>query len=254
MTLTDGAYRETAAPGSAMETVVMLLDEIAFDSMDGKEAAAVVLATNAGGSGTFIDLALALRESGSWVNVASAYLGDRVKVNSVSIRNGMVYVDMLGHRVDDPMCCPTHHQERRYTLQEDRLVLNHVATIDAEEPAENSPIVGVKWELIEIQWMNDTRDVPEDPSKYTLELKPNRGVSIRADCNTAFGSYTLNGGQLTIDIVGTTLAACPPGSLHDTYLQSLGQVYGFVLKDTFLYLSMRMDSGILKLKKGPPDP
>jgi heat shock protein HslJ len=254
ITLTRGQYREPAAPGSASETVVMLLDTIAFGRIDEQNAAAVILTTNAGGSGTFFDLALFLQESGSWVNVASAYLGDRVKINSVSIRNRGVLVDMVGHREDDPMCCPTQQEERKYTLQADRLVLSQTATTAAADDApSHSPIVGVKWNLIEIQWMDDTRDQVDDPLKYTLELKPDGVVSIRADCNSGFGSYTLEGGALTIDIAGTTMAACPPGSLHDTYLRSLGQVYGFVLEGEFLYLSMRMDSGILKFAKGQPE-
>jgi len=253
ITLTDGAYREAAAPGSASETVVVLLDEIAFGRIKEQNAAAVILTTNAGGSGTFFDLALVLQESDGWTHVASANLGDRVQINSVSIRNGSVFLDMVGHRKDDPMCCPTQHEEREYTMQANRLELNPSAATRPDEADARSPIVGVKWELIEIQWMNDTRDVVDDPAKYTLELKTDGAVSIRADCNSGFGSYTLDGSRLIIDIAGTTLAACPPGSLHDTYLRSLGQVYGFVLEDTFLYLSMRMDSGIMKLAKGQPD-
>ncbi|MBW2259389.1 MAG: META domain-containing protein [Deltaproteobacteria bacterium] len=254
VTLTNGQYREPAAPGSASETVVMLLDTIAFGRIDEQNAAALILTTNAGGSGTFFDLVLVLQEADSWTNVASASLGDRVKINSVSIRDGSVFVDMVGHREDDPMCCPTQQEERKYALQADRLVLSPAATpAAAGDAGAHSPIVDVKWNLIEIQWMNDTRDLVDDTLKYTLELKPDGAVSIRADCNSGFGTYTLEGGALTIDIAGTTMAACPPGSLYDTYLRSLGQIYGFVLEGEFLYLSMRMDSGIMKFAKGQPE-
>src|SRR5690242_5804291 len=51
--LENGEYREPVAPGSATETVVQLTKYVAYGELDGQPAAAVVLVTNPGGSGTF---------------------------------------------------------------------------------------------------------------------------------------------------------------------------------------------------------
>jgi hypothetical protein len=120
--LTGGEYREQAAPGSATETVIMLTDQIAVGELDGQPAAAVILVTDPGGSGTFYDLAVVVGRDGQLTNIATTLLGDRVQINSLSIENGQIVVDMVTHAQDDPMCCPTKHVVQTYELQGDELV------------------------------------------------------------------------------------------------------------------------------------
>ncbi len=120
--LADGEYREQAAPGSATETVVTLTDQIAVGELNGQPAAAVILLTDPGGSGTFYDLAVVVEREGELVNVATAALGDRVQIGSLSIENGQIIVEMVTHGQDDPMCCPTKQVVQTYDLQGDQLV------------------------------------------------------------------------------------------------------------------------------------
>lgn len=53
-----------------------------------------------------------------------------------------------------------------------------------------------------------------------------------------------------------TLAMCGPGSLSDRYLRALDAVYACRLRDGYLYLSLRTDTGIMKfrpaVKSGQP--
>jgi heat shock protein HslJ len=122
--LKDGEYRESAAPGSASETVVRLTGSVATGDLNGDGApdAAVVLATSTGGSGVFMDLAAVIMQDGRPVNVAIAPLGDRVKINSLTIQDGQIVVDMVTHGPNDPMCCPTQQVVETYELQGDELV------------------------------------------------------------------------------------------------------------------------------------
>jgi heat shock protein HslJ len=120
--LAGGEYREQAAPGSATETVVMLTDQVAVGELNGQPAAAVILVTDPGGSGTFYDLAIVIEQDGQLVNVATTSLGDRVQINSLSIEDGQVVVDMVTHGQDDPMCCPTKQVSQTYALEGDQLV------------------------------------------------------------------------------------------------------------------------------------
>jgi hypothetical protein len=120
--LTDGEYREQAAPGSATETIVMLTDHIARGQLNGQEAAAVILVTDPGGSGTFYDLAVVVEQDGQPVNVATTLLGDRAQINALSFENNEIVVDMVTQGKDDPMCCPTKQVLETYELQGDQLV------------------------------------------------------------------------------------------------------------------------------------
>ncbi|HUW09768.1 MAG TPA: hypothetical protein VM537_08560, partial [Anaerolineae bacterium] len=120
--LTGGEYREAAAPGSATQTVVMLTDRMAFGQLgEGKEAAAVILVTDPGGSGTFYNLA-AVEQDGALANVAATFLGDRVKISSLAIEDGEIVIDMVTQGPDDPFCCPTQQVVQKYALQGDQLV------------------------------------------------------------------------------------------------------------------------------------
>ncbi|MCP4196097.1 MAG: META domain-containing protein [Proteobacteria bacterium] len=121
-TLVDGQYSEQAAPGSATKTVVSLTEHIAIGTLDGEPAAAVVLVTDPGGSGTFYDLAVVTNPNGHPTNVASTHLGDRVKINSIDIVEDQIVIDMVKQGPDDPMCCPTQQVVQTYELQGDQLV------------------------------------------------------------------------------------------------------------------------------------
>jgi heat shock protein HslJ len=122
--LENGEYREPTAPGLDEETVVTLTDSVATGDLNGDGApdAAVVVATNSGGSGVFIDLAAVVVEDGQPVNVAITPLGDRVKINSLTIEDGKIVVEMVTQGPDDPMCCPTQQVVETYVLEGNELV------------------------------------------------------------------------------------------------------------------------------------
>jgi hypothetical protein len=120
--LSNGEYREQAAPGSATETVVLLSPYIAYGELTGEPAAAAIMITDPGGSGTFYDLALVIERDGQLIHVATAALGDRVQINSLAIDSGQIVVDMIMHGPEDPMCCPTQHVVQAYELQGEELV------------------------------------------------------------------------------------------------------------------------------------
>ncbi|MFN8483215.1 MAG: hypothetical protein U0768_09270 [Anaerolineae bacterium] len=121
VTLTNGEYRAPAAPGSASEVVVTLTDNVVVGTLNGQPSAAVVLTSSGGGSGTFYYLAVIVDQGGKPVNVATTLLGDRVKINSVSITNNQVVVDLVTQGPTDPMASPTLHQVWKYELQGDKL-------------------------------------------------------------------------------------------------------------------------------------
>jgi heat shock protein HslJ len=120
--LVNGEYREPAAPGSATETVVQLTEHVAYGELAGQPAAAVILVTDPGGSGTFYDLAVVVEEGGQPIHVASTLLGDRVQIVSMDIVGTEIVVEMIAHGPDDPMCCPTQQVVRTFALEGGQLV------------------------------------------------------------------------------------------------------------------------------------
>jgi hypothetical protein len=116
--LRDGRYREPAAPGSAAEIRVSLLDRITAWTAGGRRYAAVILVTDPGGSGVFHDLVVVEDRRGRPVQVAGAALGDRVRVESLTVarRDGQteLHVGLVTHGPDDPLCCPTWRVVRAF--------------------------------------------------------------------------------------------------------------------------------------------
>ena len=242
--LIDGEYREQAAPGSATETVVQITPHVAHGQLNGQQAAAVILVTDPGGSGTFYDLAVVVEQDGQPVNIATTSLGDRVQINSLTIAGNEIDVDMISQGPDDPMCCPTQNVVKTYALQGDQLVETS-SQVMGSSGGEDSSLVGVVWKWEQFLESNDDTLTTDDPDKYTLEFTPEGTVRIKADCNSATGAYEVNGSQLTIGVQAVTMAMCPPDSLSDQYLKLLGEVVSYVLEGDKLYLSLRMDAGIM---------
>lgn len=61
-------------------------------------------------------------------------------------------------------------------------------------------------------------------SSYWVQFLPDGGFAFRADCNGGFGSYTIDGSNVTLGPLGTTLMLCPEGGQGDAFVQDLSQV------------------------------
>jgi len=124
-----------------------------------------------------------------------------------------------------------------------------IAGEKAAKPA--AGITGVVWQLVQIEYGDDTLLKPDDPSRYTLELSPDGGASVRADCNRGGGTFVRDGSRLTLKVLAYTEAACSPESLDDRYRKALDQVVTWMLRDGKLHLAMALDTGILSFAPAP---
>ena len=60
------------------------------------------------------------------------------------------------------------------------------------------------------------------PARYTARFGPDGAANFQVDCNRCSGGYTTEGNAITIGpLLACTLAACPPGSLSNPYLQGI---------------------------------
>jgi heat shock protein HslJ len=245
--LKNGQYQEPAAPGAAGAIVVKLTDWRAFGAVNGRDAAAVIIVTDTGGSGTFFDLALLFKREGGWVNVDTRFLGDRVKVHSVDIRDQEVLISMTTHGPGDALCCPTQERMRQFTIEADRLIAQ-----DAEKQTGIGmhDIVGPVWRWVRTRYNDDTmltRDA--EAAGYSLQLNPDGKVQVRGDCNAGGGSFTLEGANLAITITHSTMAACPDSSLEAPFFRDLNRTGGVLLKNGRLFIDLKLGTGTMEFQK-----
>lgn len=124
--LTDGIYhRPPLAPGESADIyVTQLRDPLAYGDLDGDavEDAAVILTTQNGGTGHFMELAVMLNKNGAAENIATVSLGDRVGVEAMRIEAGVIVLDMRVHGPNDPMCCASQFETWRFRLEGGALV------------------------------------------------------------------------------------------------------------------------------------
>ena len=122
-------------------------------------------------------------------------------------------------------------------------------------PAGLAPaIIGAPWQWVATLYNNDTKAVPENPENYLLELLPEGQITVRADCNTATGTYTLDGDQLSINVTASTMMACPPGSLADQFIEGLNAAQSYMMDGEDLIIVLKLDTGSMRLKVPEPAP
>ena len=102
----------------------IISDKVVFGDLnyDEKEDAIVILYSEGGGSGFFYELAVIINENGSPYHLTSKYLGDRVRINSLSVKEDIITLDVITHDTGDAACCPTLHRTFQYKLFEDELL------------------------------------------------------------------------------------------------------------------------------------
>jgi heat shock protein HslJ len=246
--LTDGEYREKAAPDSATETAVLLTEHVAYGTLsNGEPAAAVILVSDPGGSGTFYYLAIVSTQNGEPVNVATTLLGDRVKIKSLAVEDGRFVVELVTHGPDDPICCPTQQVVQTYELQADELVQTSSEVVGSADGGgeEGADLTGIVWKWEQLTTPVDTITV-DDPEKYTVEFQPDGQVSVQADCNAGSGTYTLHRSSISIEIMAMTMAACPPDSLSDEFVKNLNAAAITFREGENMFIDLEFDSGTMR--------
>jgi hypothetical protein len=103
--LVDGRFEARYAPGSATQEKTLVFGEPEIGDLDGdgSQDAALILAHDPGGSGTFYYVAAALQRNGTYHGTNAVLLGDRVAPQGIRIRNGVIVVNYADRRAEEPM-------------------------------------------------------------------------------------------------------------------------------------------------------
>jgi hypothetical protein len=123
VTLQKGSYKKNPSLLNNYYLKVALY-RVALGDLNGDDIndAAVILYSSGSGSGAFYELIALPGKAESFEQVDSSLLGDRIKVNSLAIINGIVTIDMLSHKENDPSCFPSQRSIKRFKLDGKELV------------------------------------------------------------------------------------------------------------------------------------
>ncbi|MBU2705603.1 hypothetical protein KCM76_06405 [Zooshikella marina] len=120
--LSNGLYRHKKGAENGEDLVVRISSQrvLADVNNDGHLDIVAILITDPGGIGYYRELSVVLggeeRKALSAVN-----LGDRTKVQSVTVENQQILVSVLQHDEEDRICCPSQSKQLIYTIVNDEL-------------------------------------------------------------------------------------------------------------------------------------
>lgn len=118
--LIDGRSETKAAPDSATKVITSVFGKPVYGNIDGEgnPDAALILAHDPGGSGTFYYVAAALNVNGGYLGTRAILLGDRVALQNVSVRNGVIVVNYADYRLGEPMTTSPSVVKSKYLVLE----------------------------------------------------------------------------------------------------------------------------------------
>jgi hypothetical protein len=120
VTLVNGVYAgPPSAPGAAShDTLTLWTPTVVTRDVDGKPGSEAVaaMALGTGGSGEIVHLGVFALQDGKAVSLATAPVGDRVKLQKLWVEHGQVHMDVVEAGPKDPACCPTQLARKVYAL------------------------------------------------------------------------------------------------------------------------------------------
>lgn len=136
---------------------------------------------------------------------------------------------------------------RIYFFQDGDLFMDLMADGGTMQFQNATPVItGVPWKWVTFfDPANGQQTIPE-PERYQMTLNEDGTVNIQADCNSASGTYTLDGGNVEISLGPSTLAACPEDSLSDQFLQNLAAARIYFADGGSLFFDLQFDSGTMR--------
>ena len=131
-----------------------------------------------------------------------------------------------------------------YVTDKGNLILNLAA--DAGDMVFAAPkLTGAVWQWENIVTPLESYENPS-PEQYTIRFSQDGAVNIKADCNTASGTYTADESGFAIEVGSETLAECGPESLSSEFIQALGAAAIPFFQDGKLYMDLFADTGTLR--------
>ncbi|MGF1790392.1 META domain-containing protein [Photobacterium profundum] len=239
----SGAYRrvvlnnglwvgEPYQPGGVVAPQVMLIDGIKATgdlNGDGEDEAVVLLNYAPGGTGQFLNLAVMSKSgtqaSGKADNVATIFVGDRVRVRDLKIKNGKIVLDVVQVGPKDSICCPGEVAERVWQLN--GTTLQELESNKQTSRLSPKTLAGSSWVLE--SWRYGESAYQSKP--ITLSFQDNKFVG-QSGCNRYFTTVKagIMPGDISVSPPSSTRKACKDPKLsknENRFLKQLKDVHQF---------------------------
>lgn len=82
-------------------------------------------------------------------------------------------------------------------------------------------MVNVTWKLETVARANTPTITVPNPDQFTVRFEDNNNLTVRADCNSCSGRYTLDGSSISIGNLACTLIACPTPGVDQIFTMAL---------------------------------
>lgn len=236
VTLSDGRHEAPPAQaGAASRTSLVLMQPtVLFGDLDGTPPgeAIALLAANTGGSGEFVHLGVFAMRDGKAQTIATAPVGDRVKVFRTWLERDKVHMDVVEAGPGEAACCPTQLTRKAFGLQDGKLVMLESAPVGYMSI---HMLAATDWMLVEL----DGAPLPDGLMPPTALIQYGK-ITGFAGCNRYTGPIAEpQAGKLDVGDVASTKKACEGGAndLEARFLERLGQVDAYTFQAGRLVLS-----------------
>lgn len=245
ITLTQGVYqeKETGSDASTGRIVKVFSDPVYGDlDGDGDDDAVLMLYEQAGGSGTFYYVAVAINEDGVYRGTDTLFIGDRIAPQTLRIQDGRPIVTYADRGPKDPFSVqPSIGKSIVVHVDAKKYLIGELVQGDNGEADPQRMTLGMndwKW----IKMVHAPRTItPQKEGVFGLKFGADNRVQIKTDCNAVSATYAQQGTKLSIGTIVSTKMACQ-NSQESIYVEMMSQVvsYSFTTKGELL----------LKLKDG----
>lgn len=89
---------------------------------DERDDAVVVLMSSGGGSGAFLELTALIDNRKSIEQTNSFLVGDRIKLDSIKIKDSIIELHILSHETNDPSCCPSQPIIKKFAINGNHMI------------------------------------------------------------------------------------------------------------------------------------
>jgi heat shock protein HslJ len=139
---------------------------------------------------------------------------------------------------------------RAWDIRENVLLLLDDSEVLARFTEENiQGVTGTAWQWMQTLYNDDRKVVPADPKNYTVQFQEDGTLNLKADCNQKGGTYSEAQKRLFIEIIHSTMAVCPEGSLEDEFVRGLSAAAIYFIKDGDLYIDLKYDTGTMRFSQ-----
>lgn len=123
----------------------------------------------------------------------------------------------------------------------------------APEPSTAPRLTNIKWQWTElVQTEPANQSVIPNSENYVLIFLSDQTFDILADCNFGNGTYTLDGNNISLEIIAVTQINCGAASLSTQFVELLAEASTYELTTDKLTLFLAEDGGRLGLVNGGP--